>query len=135
MCILFFSCTSPTLLPSSSLPLSYPTLFPDSSLLAYSFAHSIYPRRLFTLNSRLSFLCTTHSGTALRWFASYLSNRQQGVVLEGAFSDWLPVTSGVPQGSILGPLLFLVFPNEMPSYVHLGSSLALLQMTANFNGL
>ena len=65
------------------------------------------------------------SGTALRWFASYLSNRQQRVVLEGAFSDWLPVTSEVPQGSILGPLLFLVFANEMPSYVQHGSSLAL----------
>jgi len=57
------------------------------------------------------------SGTALRWFASYLSNRQQRVVLKGAFSDWLSVTSGVPQGSILGPLLFLVFVNEMPSYI------------------
>ena len=65
------------------------------------------------------------SGTALRWFEGYLSNRQQRVVLEGTFSDWLPVTSGVPQGSILGPLLFLVFANEMPSYVQHGSSLAL----------
>ena len=55
------------------------------------------------------------SGTALRWFASSLSNRQQRVVLEGAFSDWLPVTSGVAQGSIFVPLLFLVFANEMPS--------------------
>ena len=65
------------------------------------------------------------SGTVLRWFESYLSNRQQRVVIEGAFSDWLPVTSGVPEGSILGPLLFLVFVNEMPSYVQHGSSLAL----------
>ena len=65
------------------------------------------------------------SGTALRWFEGYLSNRQQRVVLEGTFSDWLPITSGVPQGSILGPLLFLVFANDMPSYVQHGSSLAL----------
>ena len=62
-------------------------------------------------------------GTALRSFASYLSNRQQRVVLEGAFSDWLPLTSGVPQGSILEPLLFLVSAKEMPSYVQHGSSL------------
>ena len=69
--------------------------------------------------------CHGISGTALRWFEGYLSNRQQRVVLEGTFSDWLPVTSGVPQSSILGPLLFLVFANETPSYVQHGSSLAL----------
>ena len=71
------------------------------------------------------------SGTALRWFEGYLSNRQQRVIREGTFSDWLPVTSGVQQGSTLGPLLFLVFANEMPSNVQHGSSLA----TANFTGL
>ena len=65
------------------------------------------------------------SGTALQWFEGYLSNRQQRVILEGTFSDWLPVTSGVSQGSILGPLLFLVFANEMPSYVQHGSTLTL----------
>ena len=49
------------------------------------------------------------SCSALQWFASYLSKRYQRVVLDGAFSDWLTVTSGVPQGSILGPLLFPVY--------------------------
>ena len=48
----------------------------------------------------------------LRWVTSYLISRLQCVVLGGASSPWLPVKSGIPQGSILGPLLFLSFINE-----------------------
>ena len=49
----------------------------------------------------------------LSWFESYLSGRQQRVVLQGHTSDWSNVEAGVPQGSILGPLLFLVYFNEI----------------------
>ena len=48
------------------------------------------------------------SGSVLRWFTDYLDNRKQRVVLPGACSNWSSVIVGVPQGSILGPLLFLL---------------------------
>ena len=56
-------------------------------------------------------------GTLLQWFSSYLTDRRQRVTVAGVTSDSLPVSSGVPQGSILGPALFLLFVNDLPDAI------------------
>ena len=51
----------------------------------------------------------------LNWFKSYLSNRKQCVFLNGESSEVKYITCGVPQGSVLGPLVFLLYINDLPN--------------------
>ena len=53
------------------------------------------------------------TGILLSWFSSYLVNRIQRVVLDGKASQWERLHAGVPKGSVLGPLLFLIFTNDL----------------------
>ena len=80
-------------------------------------------------------------GTLNKWFESYLKNRKQHVSVLGFDSDNQAINHGVPQGSVLGPLLFLIYINDLhrsvkhSSMYHFADDTNLLSIGNNFNSL
>ena len=57
------------------------------------------------------------TGKLLDWIEDFLADRKQRVSIRGSLSDWVNTTSSVPQGSVLGPILFIIFVNDMPDVI------------------
>ena len=72
-------------------------------------------------------------GNLWKWFKSYLSGRTQHIRIKQSLSAPLPVLSGVPQGSILGPLLFIIYMNDLPSCVTVSKTLLFVNDTKIYN--
>ena len=73
---------------------------------------SVPHKRLLLKHERLGI-----SGNVLNWISSFLSNRSQRVVINRQSSEWTNVWSGEPQGSDLGPMLFILYVNDFPDEV------------------
>ena len=105
-------------------PLQTDIIYLDISKAFDTVSHGILLEKLWSIGI---------TGVLWSWFKNYLTNRYQRVSIKNCYSELLPVVLGVPQGSILGPLLFLVYINDMSSYIQHSHILKFADDTKCFN--
>jgi len=107
-----------------NIPLQIDVIYFDISKAFDTVSHSILLSKLWSNGI---------TGVLWTWFKEYLNNCYQRVSINNCYSDLLPVVSSVPQGSILDLLLFLVYINDMSSYIHQSQLLIFADVTKCFH--
>jgi len=109
------SCESQLIITIQDLALNTDSKYQtDAILLDFSKAFDKVPKERLLMKLQAQGI----KGSTLTWIRDFLSGRSQQVAVDGCLSTSAPVLSGVPQGSVLGPLLFLAYINDLPDAVH-----------------